>query len=324
MKAHRAAVIGAGHTRFGALPDGPRALLRAAVGGALSSVDRGIDPAAIGAAYLATLGFGGWQIGNSSAILAEEAGAPGIPWPGSRTRAPRAGSPSRRRSARSNPVRWTSPWCRAREDDRRLERPPPLLAGRLRRHGVGANGRAHLRGGLRADRLPVPRPPPRRTGGARGGRREEPRERTVEPERPLPEGDHSGSGPRVAARGRSPRPLRLLPGERRGVSAPARPRGRRPEVHGYPRLHRRDGCGIRLSGGPRAVGCRPGSRRPGAAGRGLSLGGVRAIGAVVPRTARLLHDRRAARARGPGVRRPRGRGGDDALGRDARGTDPCP
>ncbi|MGB6501721.1 MAG: thiolase domain-containing protein [Thermoplasmata archaeon] len=79
MKAHRAAVIGAGHTRFGALPDGPRALLRAAVGGALSSVDRGIDPAAIGAAYLATLGFGGWQIGNSSAILAEEAGAPGIP-----------------------------------------------------------------------------------------------------------------------------------------------------------------------------------------------------------------------------------------------------
>ncbi|MFY9717157.1 MAG: thiolase domain-containing protein [Thermoplasmata archaeon] len=79
MGGHRAAVIGAGHTRFGAVPDGPRALICAAVKGAFESVDRGIDRTEIGAAYLACLGFGGWQIGNASAIVAEEAGRPGLP-----------------------------------------------------------------------------------------------------------------------------------------------------------------------------------------------------------------------------------------------------
>jgi acetyl-CoA C-acetyltransferase len=76
---HRAAIIGAGHTRFGALPDGPRTLLRSAVDRAFDSVDRGLERGKVGAAYLASLGFGGWQIGNSSAVLAEEAGLPGIP-----------------------------------------------------------------------------------------------------------------------------------------------------------------------------------------------------------------------------------------------------
>ncbi|MGP8078680.1 MAG: thiolase domain-containing protein [Thermoplasmata archaeon] len=79
MGGHRAAVIGAGHTRFGPLPDGPRALLRSAIERAVESVDRGLETTSIGAAYLATLGFGGWQIGNASALLAEEAGLPGIP-----------------------------------------------------------------------------------------------------------------------------------------------------------------------------------------------------------------------------------------------------
>jgi acetyl-CoA C-acetyltransferase len=76
---HRAAVIGAGHTRFGVLEDGPRALLRSAVDGAFGSVDRGAERAAVEEAFLATLGFGGWQIGNSSAVLAEEAGIAGAP-----------------------------------------------------------------------------------------------------------------------------------------------------------------------------------------------------------------------------------------------------
>jgi acetyl-CoA acetyltransferase len=76
---HRAAIVGAGHTRFGALEAGPRALLRAAVDGAFTSVDRGVDCAAVGEAFLATLGFGGWQIGNAAAVLAEEAGLPGVP-----------------------------------------------------------------------------------------------------------------------------------------------------------------------------------------------------------------------------------------------------
>jgi acetyl-CoA C-acetyltransferase len=76
---HRAAVIGAGHTPFGALKEGPRALLRSAIDEAVASVDRGFDRHALDAGYLATLGFGGWQIGNSSALLAEEAGVPGLP-----------------------------------------------------------------------------------------------------------------------------------------------------------------------------------------------------------------------------------------------------
>jgi acetyl-CoA acetyltransferase len=58
---------------------GPRALLRSAVNDAFASVDHGADRAAVGEAVLATLGFGGWQIGNSSAMLAEEAGISGVP-----------------------------------------------------------------------------------------------------------------------------------------------------------------------------------------------------------------------------------------------------
>lgn len=73
------AIVGAGHTRFGALEAGPRELLSSAVHAALRSVDRGADPGAIREGFLATLGFGGWQIGNASAVLAEAAGCPGRP-----------------------------------------------------------------------------------------------------------------------------------------------------------------------------------------------------------------------------------------------------
>ncbi len=76
---HRAAIVGAGHTRFGVLDAGPRALLRSAIDGAVASVDRGVERSSIREAFLATLGFGGWQIGNASAVLAEEAGIPGVP-----------------------------------------------------------------------------------------------------------------------------------------------------------------------------------------------------------------------------------------------------
>ena len=75
----RAAIVGAGHTRFGALDEGPRALLRSAVDAAFASVDRGAARSQVDAAFLATLGFGGWQIGNSSAVLGEEAGITGVP-----------------------------------------------------------------------------------------------------------------------------------------------------------------------------------------------------------------------------------------------------
>jgi acetyl-CoA C-acetyltransferase len=76
---HRAAIVGAGHTRFGVLEAGPRALLRQAVDAAFASVDKGVDRGAVSEAFLATLGFGGWQIGNSSAVLAEEGEMPGVP-----------------------------------------------------------------------------------------------------------------------------------------------------------------------------------------------------------------------------------------------------
>ena len=75
---HRAAIVGAGHSRFGVLPEGPRALLRTAVDGALATVDKGLDRGTIGRGYLATIGFGGWQIGNASAVLAEELRTPGL------------------------------------------------------------------------------------------------------------------------------------------------------------------------------------------------------------------------------------------------------
>lgn len=71
-------MVGAGHTRFGALSDGPKALLRSAVQAALGSVDKGLTAKQIDEGYLATLGFGGWQIGNAASLLAEEVGRPGM------------------------------------------------------------------------------------------------------------------------------------------------------------------------------------------------------------------------------------------------------
>ncbi len=76
---HRAAIVGAGHTRFGVLAEGPRALLREAADRAFASVDRGAERRRVGESFLATIGFGGWQIGNASALLSEAAETPGVP-----------------------------------------------------------------------------------------------------------------------------------------------------------------------------------------------------------------------------------------------------
>jgi acetyl-CoA acetyltransferase len=46
---------------------------------AFVSVDKGLDRSIVDEAYLGSLGFGGWQIGNASAVLAEEAGIVGAP-----------------------------------------------------------------------------------------------------------------------------------------------------------------------------------------------------------------------------------------------------
>jgi acetyl-CoA C-acetyltransferase/acetyl-CoA acyltransferase len=53
--------------------------LRDAVDGAFDSVDRGLDRGRVGEAFLGTLGFSGWQLGNASAVLAEEARIPYVP-----------------------------------------------------------------------------------------------------------------------------------------------------------------------------------------------------------------------------------------------------
>jgi len=75
----RAALVGAGHTRFGALAEGPRVLLRTAIDQAIGSVDKGFDRSTIDEGFVGSLGFSGWQIGNLSAVLAEEAGIVGAP-----------------------------------------------------------------------------------------------------------------------------------------------------------------------------------------------------------------------------------------------------
>jgi acetyl-CoA acetyltransferase len=75
----RAALVGAGHTRFGQLSAGPRELLRQAIAQAFASVDRGLPRGEVDEAFLATLGFSGWQLGNAATVLAEELGRPGIP-----------------------------------------------------------------------------------------------------------------------------------------------------------------------------------------------------------------------------------------------------
>ncbi len=76
---HRAAIVGAGHTRFGVLDAGPRELLRTATRAAFESVDRGVEGREVGELFLTTIGFGGWQIGNVAAVLAEETGVVGVP-----------------------------------------------------------------------------------------------------------------------------------------------------------------------------------------------------------------------------------------------------
>jgi acetyl-CoA acetyltransferase len=72
-------MVGAGHTRFGVRPEGPRELLRTAVDAAFQSVDRPAERRDVGEAFLGSLGFSGWQIGNPSAVLAEEARLSGVP-----------------------------------------------------------------------------------------------------------------------------------------------------------------------------------------------------------------------------------------------------
>jgi len=67
------AVIGAGMSPFGDLGRTAKSLFAEAFFEALDSVDKGLDPSHIHEAYIGSMGFGGGQIGNAAALLAEHA-----------------------------------------------------------------------------------------------------------------------------------------------------------------------------------------------------------------------------------------------------------
>ncbi len=74
------AICGAYQTKFGDFPSlGIKELFLEAYKGLLESVDKGIDPALIEAAYIGSLGVGGFQLGQPAPLLTGFIGLPGIP-----------------------------------------------------------------------------------------------------------------------------------------------------------------------------------------------------------------------------------------------------
>src|SRR4030042_6249072 len=75
----RVAVVGAGQSKYGEFPDkGIKELFFEAYKDMSASVDKGLDPKTIEAAYIGNLGSGGFQLGNMSALVSEYAGLPYI------------------------------------------------------------------------------------------------------------------------------------------------------------------------------------------------------------------------------------------------------
>ncbi len=78
MKA-RVAVVGAGQSKFGESVDkSVKELFLEAYLELIGSVDNGLDPKEIDAAYIGSLGSGGFQLGNLSALMVEYIGLSGI------------------------------------------------------------------------------------------------------------------------------------------------------------------------------------------------------------------------------------------------------
>lgn len=75
----RVAVVGAGMGVFGVRPESPKHLFAEAVNAALASVEKGMPAKDVQEAWVGSLAFGGWQLGNTAAYLVEQAGLPGIP-----------------------------------------------------------------------------------------------------------------------------------------------------------------------------------------------------------------------------------------------------
>ncbi|HEX2021329.1 MAG TPA: thiolase domain-containing protein [Candidatus Thermoplasmatota archaeon] len=75
----RVAMVGAGMGAFGTRPESPKRLFAEAVSLALASVEKGMEAREVQEAWIGSTAFGGWQLGNTAAYLAEQAGLPGIP-----------------------------------------------------------------------------------------------------------------------------------------------------------------------------------------------------------------------------------------------------
>ncbi|MCU0852916.1 MAG: thiolase domain-containing protein [Thermoplasmata archaeon] len=76
----KVAIVGAGQSKYGEFPDkGIKELFFEAFKDMAASVDKGLDPKGIEAAYIGNLGSGGFQLGNMSALVAEYAGLQYIP-----------------------------------------------------------------------------------------------------------------------------------------------------------------------------------------------------------------------------------------------------
>lgn len=75
----RVAIVGAGQSKYGEFPDkGIKELFFEAYKDMSASVDKGLDPKRIEAAYIGNLGSGGFQLGNMSALVSEYVGLPYI------------------------------------------------------------------------------------------------------------------------------------------------------------------------------------------------------------------------------------------------------
>ena len=137
------------------------------------------------------------------------------------------------------------------------------------------------------------------------GRGEEPLQRRPRPVRPLPERDHRRRRARVAAGVPPAAPARLLPADRRRRRGAARERRHAPsEFTDKPgvrrRLRRRDRPPVPA----REVDASPRSRpRRWPPQRAYAMAGVEPVADRLRRGARLLHDHRDPRHRGPRLRR---------------------
>jgi hypothetical protein len=77
MNMRKVAIVGAGQSKYGEFPEkGIKELFFDAYKDMTASIDKGLDPRAIDAAYIGNLGSGGFQLGNMSALVAEYCGLP--------------------------------------------------------------------------------------------------------------------------------------------------------------------------------------------------------------------------------------------------------